>query len=115
VRNLFTVAQSNMDPLCPCKSADVRHSFPYFSVLLSKCKKGLQRKLQAFDFQRIWWEVQVSNLRPLQCECSAQSNCRHRGNMRIALANIIILVESLSNSAASQHVLDKTIGNDMGV
>jgi hypothetical protein len=21
--------------------------------------------------QGIWWEVQVSNLRPLQCECSA--------------------------------------------
>ena len=27
--------------------------------------------MQAIDFQRIWWEVQVSNLRPLQCECSA--------------------------------------------
>ena len=38
----------------------------------AQCKKGLHSKVQAFLVYHIrWWEVQVSNLRPLQCECSA--------------------------------------------
>jgi hypothetical protein len=56
---------------CNTKSVAFRQSyFPYF--FHTSKKKSTGHFCQVLDFiWYFWWAVQVSNLRPLQCECSA--------------------------------------------
>ena len=59
-------------------------------------------------FEESWWAVQVSNLRPQQCEWGTQVHPHHRGPAHFARPDIIILVECLSNSLSRDRLHKNT-------